>query len=113
MEVCPVPALQSPQVNQRGNAMRVSRSVQWGSLTGMRKVETPEQMTEEYRATLIKIVHARASTGFAPGGAAPALDQPGAAGRRPHNRGADGGGRGPPWLNRLPQYPPLRPGGRG
>ena len=29
--------------------MPVSRSVQWGSLTGMRKVETPEQMTEEYR----------------------------------------------------------------
>ena len=45
--------------------MRVSRSVQWGSLTGMRKVETPEQMTEEYRATLIKIVYALASTEFA------------------------------------------------
>ena len=45
--------------------MRVSRSVQWGSLTGMRKVETPEQMTEEYRAVLIKIIHALASTEFA------------------------------------------------
>lgn len=45
--------------------MRVSRSVQWGSLTGMRKVETPEQMTEEYRATVIKIVYALASTEFA------------------------------------------------
>ncbi len=45
--------------------MRVSRSVQWGSLTGMRKVETPEQMTEEYRATLIKIVYALGSTEFA------------------------------------------------
>ena len=45
--------------------MRVSRAVQWGSLTGMRKVETPEQMTDEYRATLIKIVYALASTEFA------------------------------------------------
>ena len=45
--------------------MRISRSVQWGSLTGMRKVETPEQMTEEYRAVLIKIVYALASTEFA------------------------------------------------
>ena len=45
--------------------MGVSRSVQWGSLNGMRKVETPEQMTEEYRATLLKIVYALASTEFA------------------------------------------------
>ncbi|MBI3371091.1 MAG: phenylacetate-CoA oxygenase subunit PaaI [Betaproteobacteria bacterium] len=45
--------------------MRVSRSVQWGSLTGMRKVETPEQMTDEYRSTLLKIVYALASTEFA------------------------------------------------
>ena len=45
--------------------MRVSRAVQWGSLTGMRKVETPEQMTDEYRSTLHKIVYALASTEFA------------------------------------------------
>ena len=45
--------------------MRVSRSIQWGSLNGMRKVETPEQMTEEYRSTLLKIVYALASTEFA------------------------------------------------
>lgn len=45
--------------------MRVSRAVRWGSLVGMRKVETPEQMTEEYRSTLIKIVYALASTEFA------------------------------------------------
>src|ERR1039458_988464 len=45
--------------------MPVSRSVQWGSLSGMRKVETPEQMTEEYRSTLLKIVYALASTEFA------------------------------------------------
>src|SRR3989304_4355963 len=45
--------------------MRVSRSIQWGWLNGMRKVETPEQMTEEYRATLLKIVYALASTEFA------------------------------------------------
>ncbi|MGE0733939.1 MAG: Phenylacetic acid catabolic protein [Alphaproteobacteria bacterium] len=43
----------------------VSRSVQWGVLTGMRKVETPEQMTEEYRSTLIKLMYALASTEFA------------------------------------------------
>jgi len=45
--------------------MPVSRSVKWGTLTGMRKVETPEQMTEEYRSTLLKIVYALASTEFA------------------------------------------------
>jgi ring-1,2-phenylacetyl-CoA epoxidase subunit PaaA len=45
--------------------MHVSRSVRWGSLTGMRKVETHEQMTPEYRATLLKIVYALASTEFA------------------------------------------------
>ena len=45
--------------------MRVSRSVQWGSLSGMRKVETPEQMTEEYRSTLLRIIYALASTEFA------------------------------------------------
>src|SRR4030067_639950 len=45
--------------------MRVSRSIQWGSLNGMRKVETPEQMTDEYRSTLLKIVYALASTEFA------------------------------------------------
>ncbi|MFN0164448.1 MAG: Phenylacetic acid catabolic protein [Burkholderiales bacterium] len=45
--------------------MHVSRSVRWGSLTGMRKVETHEQMTPEYRSTLLKIVYALASTEFA------------------------------------------------
>ncbi len=45
--------------------MRVSRSVEWGEMLGMRKVETHEQMPEEYRATLLKIIYALASTEFA------------------------------------------------
>ena len=45
--------------------MSVSRSVKWGELLGMRKVETVEQMPEEYRTTLIKIIYALASTEFA------------------------------------------------
>ena len=45
--------------------MGISRSVGWGELLGMRKVETVEQMPEEYRATLVKIVYALASTEFA------------------------------------------------
>lgn len=45
--------------------MRVSRSVEWGVLAGMRKLETAEQMTEEYRSVLLKIVYALASTEFA------------------------------------------------
>ena len=45
--------------------MSVSRSVEWGILHGMRKVETHEQMTEEYREVLLKIIYALASTEFA------------------------------------------------
>ena len=45
--------------------MSVSRSVKWGELLGMRKVETVEQMPEEYKATLIKVIYALASTEFA------------------------------------------------
>ena len=45
--------------------MSVSRSVMWGELKGMRKVETVEQMPAEYRETLLKIVYALASTEFA------------------------------------------------
>lgn len=45
--------------------MSVSRSVEWGSLLGMKKVETVEQMPEEYRQTLLKIIYALASTEFA------------------------------------------------
>jgi len=45
--------------------MEVSRSVRWGVLSGMRKVETPEQMTDEYRQAVIKIMYALASTEFA------------------------------------------------
>jgi 1,2-phenylacetyl-CoA epoxidase catalytic subunit len=43
----------------------VSRNVQWGDLRGMRKIETVEQMTPEYRETALKIVYALASTEFA------------------------------------------------
>ena len=45
--------------------MSVSRSVEWGALLGMKKVETVEQMPEEYRQTLLKIIYALASTEFA------------------------------------------------
>ncbi len=45
--------------------MAVSRSVMWGELKGMRKVETVEQMPAEYRETLLKIVYALVSTEFA------------------------------------------------
>jgi 1,2-phenylacetyl-CoA epoxidase catalytic subunit len=45
--------------------MRVSRAVEWGVLSGMRKIETLEQMTEEYREVLLKIIYALASTEFA------------------------------------------------
>ena len=47
------------------DATYVSRSVQWGELRGMRKIETVEQMTPEYRETALKIVYALASTEFA------------------------------------------------
>ncbi len=43
----------------------ISRSVNWGELRGMRKIETQEQMTPEYRETLLKIIYALASTEFA------------------------------------------------
>ena len=45
--------------------MSVSRAVEWGVLQGMRKVETVEQMPEEYRQVLLKLVGALASTEFA------------------------------------------------
>jgi 1,2-phenylacetyl-CoA epoxidase catalytic subunit len=45
--------------------MSVSRSVLWGDLKGMRKVETVEQMPDDYRRALLKVVHALASTEFA------------------------------------------------
>lgn len=43
----------------------ISRSVAWGDLKGMRKIETVEQMTPEYRETVLKIIYALASTEFA------------------------------------------------
>ncbi len=45
--------------------MSVSRSVKWGDLLGMRKIETVEQMTEQYKTTLMKVIYALASTEFA------------------------------------------------
>jgi 1,2-phenylacetyl-CoA epoxidase catalytic subunit len=45
--------------------MSVTRTVAWGSLQGMQKVETVEQMPDEYRDTLLKIIAALASTEFA------------------------------------------------
>ena len=45
--------------------MSVTRSVEWGVLLGMRKVETVEQMPEEYRQILMKLIYALASTEFA------------------------------------------------
>ena len=45
--------------------MSVTRAVEWGVLLGMRKVETVEQMPEEYRQVLLKIIYALASTEFA------------------------------------------------
>lgn len=43
----------------------ISRSVSWGELRGMRKLEAVEQMTPEYRETILKIIYALASTEFA------------------------------------------------
>ena len=43
----------------------VSRRVMYGEMKGMHKVETVEQMPEEYRQTLLKIINALASTEFA------------------------------------------------
>jgi 1,2-phenylacetyl-CoA epoxidase catalytic subunit len=45
--------------------MSVSRSVEWGVLLGMRKVETVEQMPEDYRQVVMKLLYALASTEFA------------------------------------------------
>ena len=45
--------------------MTVSRSVEWGALLGMRKVETVEQMPDEYRGVMLKLLYALASTEFA------------------------------------------------
>ena len=45
--------------------MSVSRGVEWGVLLGMRKVETVEQMPEEYRQVILKLLAAIASTEFA------------------------------------------------
>jgi ring-1,2-phenylacetyl-CoA epoxidase subunit PaaA len=45
--------------------MSISRSVMWGELKGMRKIETAEQMPADYRGVLLKIVYALASTEFA------------------------------------------------
>ncbi len=43
----------------------ISRHVAYGELKGMNKIETVEQMPEEYRTTLLKIIYALASTEFA------------------------------------------------
>ncbi len=45
--------------------MRVSRGVQWGEMQGMQKIETVEQMPDDYRDVLLKLIHALASTEFA------------------------------------------------
>lgn len=45
--------------------MSISRTVMWGEMKGMRKIETVEQMPSEYRDALLKIVYALASTEFA------------------------------------------------
>jgi 1,2-phenylacetyl-CoA epoxidase catalytic subunit len=50
---------------QEVTAMSVSRGVEWGVLLGMRKVETVEQMPEEYRQVILKLLAAIASTEFA------------------------------------------------
>lgn len=39
---------------RRREPTSVTRSVEWGVLLGMRKVETVEQMPEEYRQVLMK-----------------------------------------------------------
>lgn len=43
----------------------VSRRVAYGEMKGMHKVETVEQMPDEYRSVLLKIIYALASTEFA------------------------------------------------
>jgi 1,2-phenylacetyl-CoA epoxidase catalytic subunit len=43
----------------------ISRSVSWGELRGMRKIEAVEQMTPEYRSVVLKLIYALASTEFA------------------------------------------------
>jgi hypothetical protein len=49
--------------------MSIPRTVMWGELKGMRKVQTVEQMPAQYRRMLLKIPCALASTGFASFGA--------------------------------------------
>jgi ring-1,2-phenylacetyl-CoA epoxidase subunit PaaA len=43
----------------------VSRRVVFGEMKGMNKIETVEQMPDEYRSVLLKIIYALASTEFA------------------------------------------------
>ncbi len=43
----------------------ITRHVSWGELRGMRKIEAVEQMTPDYRETVLKIIYALASTEFA------------------------------------------------
>src|SRR5262245_42965767 len=52
-------------VSPRRSPMSVSRGVEWGVLLGMRKIETVEQMPEEYRQVILKLLSALASTEFA------------------------------------------------
>lgn len=49
--------------------MSISRTVMWGEPKGMRKVQTVEQMPAQCRQTLLEILYALASTGFASFGA--------------------------------------------
>src|SRR3990172_8077573 len=57
--------LRRDRPERRSGTMSVTRAVEWGVLLGMRKVETVEQMPEEYRQVLLKIIYALASTEFA------------------------------------------------
>src|SRR5262249_15321299 len=50
---------------QEASSMSISRGVEWGVLLGMRKIETVEQMPEEYRQVILKLLSALASTEFA------------------------------------------------
>ncbi len=40
--------------------MRVSRNVEWGEMLGMQKIETVEQMPDDYRGVLLKLIYALA-----------------------------------------------------
>ena len=87
---------------QEASAMSVSRGVEWGVLLGMRKIETVEQMPEEYRQVILKLLSALASTEFASVGTAPPLDQQGADGGGSLYPGTGRGRRGASRLHRLP-----------